>query len=295
MAGYLGYDTGRCGNLAANGVSLLSSIARRLSDELMVPVAPGIVRSPRTFSPFDSAEVKIPMAWRVARSVLVLFDQLNTLLPNRNKASDGTIGDKNHKPPSDHLPDEHGVVRAGDYTHDPAHGADMSVISEQLRMTRDARIKYVIFNHRMFSSYSTSQHPAWTWRPYTGTKNPHEHHMHVSVVSTLAADGTIPWEIGPDMTPNQEAVLYALFNMSPSVRLDTGHGVMKDFPNPFYNAHAALLAKIDKIAARVDLDPAELAAVEAAAKAGATSGASAPSALEIADAVLDEQAKRLVG
>lgn len=43
--------------------------------------------------------------WRVAKSLLVLRDQVNKMAPNRNKASDGTIGDETHQSHnSDHNP-----------------------------------------------------------------------------------------------------------------------------------------------------------------------------------------------
>jgi hypothetical protein len=132
----------------------------------------------------------------VAKGLDKLLAQINALAPNRSKASDGSIGDPEHQGrPSDHNPDAQGVVRARDFTHDPAHGADMGKISEALRLSRDRRIKYVIFNRRIFSA--TTQ--PWVWRPYTGS-NPHDKHMHVSVVPTSVADDTSPWEITMPLT-----------------------------------------------------------------------------------------------
>ena len=37
------------------------------------------------------------MSWRVARSLLVLFDQLNAAAPGRSRSSDGTVGDLAHQ------------------------------------------------------------------------------------------------------------------------------------------------------------------------------------------------------
>ncbi|HKV33547.1 MAG TPA: hypothetical protein VJP89_04485, partial [Pyrinomonadaceae bacterium] len=61
------------------------------------------------------------MAWRVAKSLLRLREQINELAPNRSKASDGTIGDAAHASrKSDHNPwvkdGSIGVVTAMDIT-----------------------------------------------------------------------------------------------------------------------------------------------------------------------------------
>lgn len=45
------------------------------------------------------------MVWRVAKSLLILRDQINQYAPHRNKDSDGTIGDEHHAHTnSDHNP-----------------------------------------------------------------------------------------------------------------------------------------------------------------------------------------------
>jgi hypothetical protein len=114
---------------------------------------------------------------RLARSLAILRDQVNALAPKRSKVSDGWIGDIAHaKKISDHNPNERGIVTAFDITHDPTRGCDALDIAEALRISRDHRIKYVIFASRIFSSTID----AWRWRPYTGT-NPHIRHVHISV------------------------------------------------------------------------------------------------------------------
>ena len=69
------------------------------------------------------------MAWRVAKSLLKLRDQINAHAPKRSKKSDGYIGDAAHASrSSDHNPwvkdGKMGVVTAADFTHDPAGGFD---------------------------------------------------------------------------------------------------------------------------------------------------------------------------
>ena len=131
------------------------------------------------------------MAFTVAPCLRALFAEINSIAPARSKATDGTIGDQAHQQrKSDHNPDDHGVVRAIDVTHDPAGGADMAVIAERLRLRRDPRAKYVIFNRRIASTNTD-----WAWKKFTGS-NPHTAHMHVSVVADGRADDTSGWGLG---------------------------------------------------------------------------------------------------
>jgi hypothetical protein len=119
------------------------------------------------------------------------------MAPNRNRASDGTVGDVNHQGrKSDHNPNDDGVVTAIDITHDPAHGVDAGAIAEMLRLSRDPRIKYVISNARIFSSpaFNPKKIP-WEWRAYDGP-NAHTKHFHVSVLGDPQVfDDTTPWPI----------------------------------------------------------------------------------------------------
>lgn len=136
----------------------------------------------------------VPRPWRLAASLDALRSTVNAMAPDRSKLSDGTIGDAAHATrASDHNPwvehEARGVVTAMDITHDPARGCDAGALAESLREGRDPRIKYVIFDHRIFSA--TVQ--PWQWRPYSGA-NPHSHHMHISVGSTVDQfDNVAPW------------------------------------------------------------------------------------------------------
>lgn len=141
------------------------------------------------------------ITWRPAYSLTTLFRQLDVLFPDRDRASDGTICDPaTHSPDSDHCPHDfpgwgNDIVTAGDYTHDPASGADMGEVSEMLRLSRDPRIKYVIHNRRIFSATNAP----WEWRPYT-LPNPHTRHMHLSVIGARLADDTREWSITVPLT-----------------------------------------------------------------------------------------------
>lgn len=138
--------------------------------------------------------------WRVAESLETLRNQINTLCPGRNKDSDGGIGDAAHASrASDHNPwvvdAGTGVVTARDFTHDASHGCDCNKLADLLRISRDPRIKYMIWNRRICASQPMGGQPAWAWRPYPG-KNPHTKHLHISVFPDKALyDGSGPWAI----------------------------------------------------------------------------------------------------
>jgi hypothetical protein len=134
------------------------------------------------------------MAWRVARSLEVLLAQFNAACPGRSKASDGSIGDADHaKRDSDHNPwYGPGVVTARDFTHDPAHGMDISVIADQLAASRDKRIKYIIANALILDTRPNCR--PWKWVPYTGS-NPHRKHLHLSVMNNASCDDPTPWDL----------------------------------------------------------------------------------------------------
>lgn len=161
------------------------------------------------------------MAWRTAKSLLRLRDEVNALRPNRDKRSDGTIGDAAHRSrTSDHnawvpLPDG-GVVTAMDFTDDK--GTLGTAIAEHLRSTRDSRVKYVIAEGRMFSSYASSSYPAWTWRPYSGS-NGHFSHTHVSVKPT-GYDDERPWGFSDVM---EDAAMETLVTGLQQAIRDAGH------------------------------------------------------------------------
>lgn len=137
------------------------------------------------------------MSWRVAKALLHLRQQVDALVPNRDRGSDGTIGDASHASrSSDHNPwvEYNGVqiVTAIDITHDPARGVDTYKMADALLASRDQRIKYVISNSRIGSSTVSP----WTWRPYHGA-NPHDHHVHVSVLPYHTAfDDESDWNFG---------------------------------------------------------------------------------------------------
>jgi hypothetical protein len=147
------------------------------------------------------------MAWYIAKSLETLRHQLNTIAPNRSTKSDGGIGDAAHSARlSDHNPTSSGQVCARDFTNDPAGGCGGQWLADALVRSRDPRIKYIIWNHRIIDSRAGSR--PWQWVPYSG-ENAHEHHVHVSVFAGALGDDTRPWSLGTagkadnDMTPQE--------------------------------------------------------------------------------------------
>lgn len=146
------------------------------------------------------------VAWRVAKSLLVLRDQLKAAHPTMSNI--GFIGDAEHASrESDHNPwiddpaSSVNVVSAGDVYHQPAKGMDAGKLAEALKQAKDPRVKYVIWNRRIWSLARNGE----GWRPYTG-KDPHTGHVHISVSSTKSLyDNTRPWTITIGTTqPPQE-------------------------------------------------------------------------------------------
>ncbi len=101
--------------------------------------------------------------------------------PNRNRASDGIMGDAAHQARRS----DHNDGNAFDLTHDPAHGVDCNVLSRQV--INDARVTYVIWNRQIYNRSRAGE----GWRAYTGS-NPHNHHMHVSI-QAASRNNLSPW------------------------------------------------------------------------------------------------------
>jgi hypothetical protein len=117
--------------------------------------------------------------------------QVDDSYSDRDRTSDGWIGDTRHQArPSDHNPDEQGIVRAIDIDRDLSGKAKpdlMPDLADQLRLCAkrgDKRISYIIFDGRIASSKK-----AWAWRTYTGS-NKHNHHCHISFTKKGDADGS---------------------------------------------------------------------------------------------------------
>lgn len=131
---------------------------------------------------------------RAAYSLDVALGQLNALAPNRSKLSDGGIGDAAHAARlSDHNPDETGVYHARDYTHDPAHGADMALYTR--RLIADPRAEYVIFNDQFYDKDAQGRIRVRAYPLVNPQRtNKHDKHLHLSVKYGALGDDGRQWE-----------------------------------------------------------------------------------------------------
>lgn len=123
-------------------------------------------------------------SWRVDEGLQKLIDEWKAAHPG---AVVYTIGDTNHSTDPDksqHAPDDgsssnpgdtKGEVDAGDFMPGKAvTDEDLDDLAENLRLSKDKRILYVIRRNRIFSSVVQP----WVWRTYTGA---YHSHTHVSV------------------------------------------------------------------------------------------------------------------
>ena len=121
-----------------------------------------------------------------------LREQFDDSFPDRDRRSDGWVGDLRHqsRSNSDHNPDKNAIVHAIDVDRDVSGTAKpdlMPDIADQIRLAAkagDKRISYIIFNGRIASSRM-----GWRWRKYSGI-NPHKHHCHISFTSKGDTDGS---------------------------------------------------------------------------------------------------------
>jgi len=131
------------------------------------------------------------MAWRVANSLVQLRKQVNEAFTERDKSSDGSIGDTRHSlRKSDHNPNANGVVTALDIDRDFNDGHDGRELVSALVASKDPRIKYIIFERQISVTGDVTR-----WKPYHGS-NAHNHHVHISVSATPKLyDDASPWKL----------------------------------------------------------------------------------------------------
>ena len=133
-----------------------------------------------------------PVKPRLSRSAIQLREQIDDAFPDRDRTSDGWIGDARHAlRKSDHVPDGLGWVRALDIDRDLSGKKGkpdlMPNLADQIRAlakSGDKRIAYIIFDGKI-----ASPRKAWRWRPYDGI-NKHNHHAHISFTTKGDEDST---------------------------------------------------------------------------------------------------------
>jgi hypothetical protein len=127
---------------------------------------------------------------RLSKAGQQLRLQIDDTYPDRDRTSDGWIGDTRHSArPSDHNPDAEGIVRAIDIDRDLSGKAKpdlMPDLADQIRHAAksDKRIAYIIFAGKI-----ASPRMGWRWRKYSGI-NPHTKHCHISFTKKGDADSS---------------------------------------------------------------------------------------------------------
>jgi hypothetical protein len=135
------------------------------------------------------------MAWRLNRALTNFRAAVDRAYPNRDRTSDGTIGDAAHQASvSDHNPDPDGTVDAWDMDVNLRSGDDRAAIEMLKRVfQRHPAARYWIHNREI-----AHRSDGWVRRRYTGS-NPHDQHIHWNS-NQATENSTAPWILEvPDM------------------------------------------------------------------------------------------------
>lgn len=146
-------------------------------------------------------------SWVLIPALKSLFEAFDRIAPNRDKASDGAVGDTAHsQTSSDHNPDETGNVPIHDADKiNEVHAIDVDnnlnesdltmekvvqFLLSRCRSGAEKRLRYIIYNKRIWSASS-----GWVQKTYTG-KSPHTEHAHFSGSYTTSLEAsTASWHL----------------------------------------------------------------------------------------------------
>jgi hypothetical protein len=134
------------------------------------------------------------MIYKLCKAGQQLRLQVDDSYPDRDRTSDGWIGDTRHQArasASDHNPDANGIVRAIDIDRDLSGKAKpdlMPDLADQIRLfakrDKSKRVSYIIFAGKI-----ASPRMGWRWRKYFGI-NAHHSHCHISFTKKGDTDGS---------------------------------------------------------------------------------------------------------
>lgn len=145
--------------------------------------------------------------WILVPCLVALRAEFNRIAPGRDRASDGSIGDTAHQQNvSDHNADEEGRVPVQDAdkvnevhaidvdadlrTDDPTMEKVVQFLLARCRAGAERRLRYIIFNRRIWSASS-----GWVQKAYTGA-SPHTEHAHFSAsYETSREADTSSWHL----------------------------------------------------------------------------------------------------
>jgi hypothetical protein len=225
------------------------------------------------------------VSWVLVPCLVRLRAEFNTIAPDRDHASDGTIGDAAHSSSSDHTPDEISDALRGkdsdsvNEVHALDVDADLRVpgfsmekavqfLLARCRAGAERRIRYIIFNRRIWSESND-----WRQEAYTGP-NPHDKHAHFSSSYVAAREAsTASYHLSEALpvtapTPEQNAAAVAARDVDPGPGSQTlGGGVWTLLTRSDYLGNTwapAVSAEINALQARIEDESDDLDEVGAA-------------------------------
>lgn len=150
------------------------------------------------------------MAWYLNKALTTFRNEVNKAYPNRDKKSDGTIGDAAHQATSsDHNPDSDGSVDAWDMDVDLNSGNDKAAIEDlKKKFQAHPAARYWIHNRQI-----AERKYGWERRYYSGP-SPHTEHVHWNSEPAYE-DSTKPWgvvNIMEDDMSAQEVFDFLIYN-----------------------------------------------------------------------------------
>lgn len=164
-------------------------------------------------------------AWVLIACLKQLFAEFDRIAPNRDHASDGSIGDTAHQEEvSDHNADEVGSVPLHDADNtNEVHAIDVDIdlkesnlamekvvqfLLGRVRSGKETRLRYIIYNRRIWEASN-----GWKQRTYTGA-SAHTEHAHFSASYDSAKEAsTASWhleDIPVALTPADETKIRAI-------------------------------------------------------------------------------------
>lgn len=197
--------------------------------------------------------------WVLTRGMQNLLNQINAWAPDRDKTSDGTIGDYAHtQEKSGHNPDDTSAhnaewdgdsdnvpeVRAIDIDANFRNGISaQKLVDHIVGLKPSSVLRYVIYNRRIWEAKND-----WNDRPYDGA-SAHTEHIHFSGAYTDASDNNSTYNFRLEeidtMTPDQfvsllnnpdvrKALCNAVFNTDNVVAAPAGAGADSVKKNPYW-------------------------------------------------------------
>jgi hypothetical protein len=184
------------------------------------------------------------MAWYLNPALSAFRTAVNAAYPTRDKASDGTIGDEHHKPPSDHLEDADGSVDAWDMDVEVnGKGKPYAADVEHLKRVFQAHeaSRYWIHNGQI-----ASRSNGWRREAYDGA-NPHNLHVHWNTRESHE-NSTKPWEVDPMPTADEIAnAVWAHKHTNPVTQQPQSKGTVVQFLDAVHDEKARVV--LERLAA----------------------------------------------